>query len=376
MPQHGIFVAERLKHLLASGEVDVTVIAPVPWFPVANRLFTRYSQWSRVPREEIFERARVLHPRFLVIPKVGMSLSPALLALRAFPVIRKIHNENRIDVIDAHYFYPDGVAASMIAHWLDIPVTITGRGSDLNLIPRYRFPKRLILRAAERASALATVSESLRQVLTGLGVPESKIRVLPNGVDVDVFRPVRDRKDQVVGERIDKIRLLSVGNLVELKGHDLVIRSLLHLPETFHLSIVGDGPMRSQLRRLSKEIGVESRVHFLGRLSRGDLIKEYNAADLLVLASSREGMANVLLESIACGTPVVATDVGGNKEVVNENVGELVSRRDPDNLATSIQRQISRQLVRANIRRYAESFSWGATTSGQLEMFKSVLKGG
>jgi len=375
LPQHGIFVAERLKHLLASGAVDASVVAPVPWFPAASGLFPTYSKWSTVPRAEVFEGVEVLHPRFPVIPKIGMSIAPALLALWTRRTMRRILAEGReFDLIDAHYFYPDGVAAALLGRWLDKPVVITGRGTDLNLIPQYRLPRYLIRWAAARAAELATVSESLRGVLTELGIPKSKTRTLRNGVDLDVFTPLGDRARLREELDIKGISLLTVGNLVDLKGHHLAIQALTRLPGEVELRIAGDGPMEARLRRIAGDEGVANRVHFLGRLDRPALVKAYNAADLLVLASSHEGMANVLLESMSCGTPVVATKVGGAAEVISDSSGELVSTREAGPLADGINLLLKRDVAREGVRCHAEAFSWDATTQGQLDMFESALR--
>ena len=376
LPQHGIFVAERLKHLLASGAVDASVVAPVPWFPVASSVFPAYSKWSTVPRAEVFEGIQVLHPRYPVIPKIGMSIAPALLALWTRRTLRRILAEGgEFDLIDAHYFYPDGVAAVLIGRWLDKPVVITGRGTDLNLIPQYRLPRYLIRWAAARAAELATVSDSLRIALTALGVPESKTRTLRNGVDLQVFKPLPDRAQLRTELGVTGTSLLTVGHLIERKGHHLVIQALASLPEDVELRIAGDGPMDAELRRIVREEGVAGRVHFLGRLDRTALVKVYNAADVLVLASSREGMANVLLESMSCGTPVVATNVWGAPEVVDDQAGELVAARQPDALARGVIRLLERGVAREAVRCHAERFSWEATTQGQLDMFESAMRG-
>lgn len=374
MPQHGIFVAERLKHLLGSGSVDASVVAPVPWFPSASRFFPEYSKWSKVPSCEMFEGVEVLHPRYPVIPKVGMTIAPTLLALWSLHTMRKLFaGGRRFDLIDAHYVYPDGVAAALLGRWLNMPVVITGRGTDLNLIPRYRLARRQIRWAADRAAQIATVSQSLRDVLTELGVSESKTRTLRNGVDLDVFAPVNDRTKlrELLGIR--RTSLLSVGHLIERKGHHLVIEAIASLPEDIELRIAGDGPMEAHLRQMAIDLGVADRVSFLGRLDRPALIEAYNAADILMLASSREGMANVLLESMSCGTPVVATDVWGAPEVVNEKSGELVATRDPEVLASGAIRLLQRNVSREEVRLHAENFSWEATTLGQLDMFEDAL---
>ncbi|MEM7501115.1 MAG: glycosyltransferase [Pseudomonadota bacterium] len=376
-PQHGIFVAERLKHLLSGSDIEATVVAPVPWVPMRSKLFPRYSKWTNVPKCDAIGSTDVLHPRYPVIPKIGMSVAPTLLALWTLNTLRRLQSDgSAFDLIDAHYFYPDGVAAALLGRWLDKPVVITGRGTDLNLIPEHWMPRKQIQWAASRAAQMATVSESLRTVLTSLGVPESKTRTLRNGVDLEVFSPSERRKELRQRRGISGVSLLTVGHLIERKGHHLAIQALQQLPSDVELRIAGDGPMEASLRETAAACSVSDRVDFLGRLERPALVDAYNAADILVLASSREGMANVLLESMSCGTPVVATDVWGAPEVVGDRSGELVASRDPADLAKGVERLLQRGVTRAGVRQHAEQFSWQATTDGQLDMFERALRAG
>ena len=375
MPRHGIFVAERLKQLLASGRIEAAVMAPVPWFPFESERFGAYSTFARVQREEEFEECDVLHPRYPVIPKIGMSLAPVLLAMASYRTLRRQSNViNGFDVIDAHYFFPDGVAASLLGRWLKKPVIITGRGTDLNLLPKFRLPRLQIQWAIEQATALVTVSEALRQRLLDLGALPEKISVLRNGVDLEVFRPL-DRaslkKELGMGGRT----LLSVGNLVELKGHDIAIDALREMPET-ELVIVGAGPIRERLESRARRLRVSDRVRFTGTLSRTELVRYYNAADCLVLCSSREGMPNVILESLACGTPVVATPVGGVPEIIKDRVaGVLMEQRSPASLVAAIAELFAQYPEARETRAYAEQFGWAPTVDGLLTLLERAGQG-
>ena len=370
MPRHGIFVAERLRHLLGSGSMKATVLAPIPWFPFTSKRFGAYSTFARVPREEEFEECDVLHPRYPVIPKIGMSLAPMLLAKSSYRAFQRLpDNIKRFDVIDAHYFFPDGVAASLLGRWLKKPVIITGRGTDLNLLPKFRLPRLQIQWAIEQATALVTVSDALRQRLLDLGALPEKISVLRNGVDLEVFRPLdRPSLKKELGMR--GRTLLSVGNLVELKGHDIAIDALREMPET-ELVIVGAGPIREKLESRARRLRVSDRVRFTGTLSRTELVRYYNAADCLVLCSSREGMPNVILESLACGTPVVATPVGGVPEIVKDRVaGVLMEQRSPARLVAAIAELFARYPGARATRAYAEQFGWAPTVDGLLTLLE------
>lgn len=375
MPRHGIFVAERLRHLLASGSMEATVVAPIPWFPFTSKRFGAYGTFARVPNEEEFEGCAVLHPRYPVIPKVGMSLAPVLLATASYRAFQRQSDKIKgFDVIDAHYFFPDGVAATLLGRWLDKPVIITSRGTDLNLLSKFRLPRRQIQWAIEQATALVTVSDALRQRLLDLGALPEKISVLRNGVDLEVFRPLdRPSLKRELGMR--GRTLLSVGNLVELKGHGIAIDALKEMPET-ELVIVGAGPIREQLEAQARRRHVSDRVRFTGSLSRTELLRYYNAADCLVLCSSREGMPNVVLESLACGTPVVATNVGGIPEIVtNQAPVVLMENRSPACLVAAIVKLFTQYPEVGATRSYAEQFEWAPTVNGLVTVLERATRG-
>lgn len=376
-PGHGIFVETRLRELLSSGQVTTHVVAPVPWFPSQNPRWGEYARMASTPKRESRNGIDVLHPRYFLPPKVGMTLAPLSMALGALPAIRRLQAEGHdFDVIDAHYFYPDGVAAALLSRWLNKPFVITARGSDLNLLRHYALPRRMMQWAAAKASASIGVCAALVDVLRTWGLPESRLHVMRNGVDLQRFRPLPQaqmrRELDLAGSPI----LLSVGHLVELKGHRFLIEALATLQTTHpqaRLVIVGEGPERSNLLALARRLGVDHRVTLTGALPNADLLRWYSAADLLLLASSREGWANVLLEAMACGTPVVATAVGGSPEVVTDPVaGVLVEQASGTSFAAAIRHILSEPIDRGAVRAYAENFGWSQTTGAQVALFKAV----
>jgi glycosyltransferase involved in cell wall biosynthesis len=372
-PNHGVFVENRLRHLLASGAATSTVVAPVPWFPSASLRFGEWSRYARVPACETRGGVRVLHPRFPAIPRVGMSLAPALLHRAMRPVLRRLLAEGpRPDLIDAHYFYPDGVAAIRLGREFGLPVAVTSRGTDVNLIPRHRGPRRMLQRAVLQADGLIAVSEAIAAALRELGAPEGRTRVLRNGVDAAMFRETaRGATRAALG--LAGPCLISVGHLIERKGHHRVIEAARLLPDCSVL-IVGEGPERPRLEALIARHALGERVRLLGARPHAELPSLYSAADVLVLASTREGWANVLLEAMACGTPVVASDAWGNKEaVLSAEAGVIVSENAPAPIADGVRRVLAAGIPRALTRAYAEAFSWDATTAGQIELFETIL---
>jgi glycosyltransferase involved in cell wall biosynthesis len=374
-PNHGIFVETRLRHLVASGQVESRVIAPVPWFPFRHRLFGSYARQAAVPCREERKGLAIEHPRYLLLPKVGMNRAPGALARAGLAAARRLIAAGYdFNVIDAHYFYPDGVAATWIGQALGKPVVITARGSDINLIPQYPRPRRMIVKAAADCAAVITVSAALKSALTALGADPAKITVLRNGVDPLLFRP-EDRIEARAALGISRFALASVGNLIPTKGHDLAIEALVALPDV-ELLIAGGGPEESRLRQLAASLGVTERVKFLGVLPQERLRTLYSGADCLVLASVREGWPNVLLESMACGTPVIVSAVGGTGEMVTcPEAGVLMQERSSQGIVDAVGRLRRTAPDRATTRRHAEQFDWEATTRGQLALFQNILRG-
>ena len=372
-PIHGIFVETRLRELLKTGQVEAKVVAPVPWFPFKSARFGDYARFAVTPRFEHRHGVDVHHPRYVLLPKVGMHMAPYTMARGALATVRQLQSEGfDFDLIDAHYYYPDGVAAGLLARWLGKPFVVTARGTDLNLISQYPIARKLILQTAAQARASIGVCQALMQSLQELGADASKLHTLRNGVDLQRFTPEpRIAARRRLGLREEGHYLLSVGHLIERKGHHIAIEALADLPGV-QLLVAGDGPERAALKALASRLGVAQRVHWAGVVPQTELKWWYNAADALALCSSREGWANVLLEAMACGTPVIATNIWGTPEVVSTPAaGLLMTQRNAQSLAQAWRQLMASLPSREDTRLHAEMFSWDATTQGQLALFKS-----
>lgn len=376
-PGHGIFVETRLRELLSSGKLEVRVVAPVPWFFSTDPRYGDYARMARTPRRETHNGIDVLHPRYFLPPKVGMTLAPLSMACGALSALQQLLDEGyEFDAIDAHYYYPDGVAAALLARHFNKPFTVTARGTDLNLIPKYTLPRWMMQWAASRTAASVGVCSALVDVLRDWKIPPDRLHVMRNGVDLRRFRPLAQDTVRAEFGLTGSPLLLSVGYLVERKGHHIAIDALAQLlpshPQAT-LVIVGEGEERVRLVDLCRRLGVQEHVTFTGALPNVELFRWYSAADVLILASSREGCANVLLEAMACGTPVVAARIWGTPEVVAHAVaGKLVDQREGGAFAQAISALLASYPDRAQVRSYAENFSWQSTTDAQLAMFKKI----
>jgi len=370
--RHGIFVEERLRHLLATGQIDVTIIAPVPWFPLKSNFFGEYGKLASVPEKESRLGTTVHHPRYLTIPKIGMTLAPFFLALSQIARFRRLKRELGSDfIIDSHYLYPDGVAACLLGKWLNLPVLMTARGNDVTVFPGYLFPRKMIQWAAASCAKLITVSESLRAQLIDLGVKPSKVITQRNGVDLEKFKPLSEQAFTAEADR-QGLRLLTVGHLIDRKGHDLAIETVAKLPKA-SLTIIGEGPLRSKLDGLVNRLGIQDRVSFLGNIPQADLPAHYSSADIFLLPSKHEGMPNVVLESLGCGTPVVATNAEGVAELLScPEAGVVVHERNPEAIAAAIAELSENFPSQAATRAHAESLGWEPTIDGLLKIFREV----
>ena len=376
-PTHGIFVETRLRELLKTGQVETRVVAPVPWFPSTAERWGGYARMARTPLRETRHGIEVLHPRYLQLPKVGMTSAPLLMALGARTTLRRLIDSGfDFDVIDAHYYYPDGVAAALLGRWFGKPVTVTARGTDINLIPGHRGPRKLLQWAGAHVSASIGVSAALVERMRALAFDPTRLHVMRNGVDLERFSPHNTAAmRQALGIHGGPV-LLTVGNLHEHKGQRLVVEALARLRQQHagaQLLVVGEGPDRALLQASAAALGLADAVRFVGVVPNTDLARWYSAADVLLLASSREGWPNVLLEAMACGTPVVASDVGGVREIVQTAVaGRVVAQRTPQAFADALAALLAAPAERSAVRAYAAQFGWERTSQDQLALFQSL----
>ena len=380
-PGAGLFIRERMFRV--GRRLPLAVVAPSPWFPLQG-LIRRWRPGFRpgAPPHETQQDQSVWYPRYFSVPGVLKRLDGFFMALGAWPRLRRLQREGRLDVLDAHFGYPDGYAATLLGRWLKVPVTITLRGTETRHAadPALR---PLLARALQGAARVFTVSESLRQVALGLGIPPDRVRVVGNGVDLERFQPVdRAQARSALGLPLNASVLISVGGLCERKGFHRVIAclpALRALGTDAHLLVVGgpspEGDWTDQLHAQVRELGLADRVHFTGPLPPQDLPRVLSAADVFVLATRNEGWANVFLEAMAIGLPVVTTNVGGNAEVVcRPELGRVLPFGDEAALTAALQEALGGVWDHAQIRQYAQANTWSLRVDVLEAEFRALCR--
>lgn len=375
-PRHGIFVETRLRKLKqAYPQCNITVLAPIPWFPFSTVFPAKYPQFSAIEQQQSRHGISIYHPAYLALPGLGMYCNPwTLYRSLKKQVMALVKQGRRFDIVDAHYIYPDAVAAVWLAQELGLPITATARGSDINLLPRYTWPRALIRRALAKVDVAIGVCQALTTQIRQLQPAVKQSITIRNGVDTALYYPLSEREQLRSELGYKHFCLLSVGNLVALKGHDKTIALLTQLPDA-QLFIAGEGPLLPQLQAQVKQLGLSQRVHFLGYQTQQQLHQHYNAADCLVLASSSEGWANVLLEAMACGCPVVATPAGGTPEVVaHPHAGVLSTDFSADALLSALLTLQQNMPARDDVSAYASTLSWDQSIVLLKQTFDTLVQ--
>lgn len=357
----GVFIYQRMAHVARRLGMQVEVVAPVPYFPPWIRT-RRWEAAREIPRTETIGNLTVHHPRYLLIPKISMPLHGLLMFLGSFLLVRRLQSQMRFECIDAHYVYPDGFAAALLSMWLKIPFVVSARGTDINLFPSFRMIRPMIRWTLKKGTGAIGVCGALRDAMVDLGVPREKTEVIGNGVDVSRFHPVaRCEARKRLGMPQDADIIVSVGALIPRKGHHFSIPAIAKMAPRFpkvRLYIVGEGESRQELESQARNLGIEDRIFLVGARPNEELSAWYSAANVSCLASSREGWPNVLLESIACGTPVVATRVWGTPEViVSPELGIIVDQKI-DEIADALEVALKKQWDSAFLVDYARKRTW------------------
>jgi len=361
-PNNCIFIKNRVAALNRCRSAEVRVVAPVPYFPRIP-VQGRWGMAARIPRQEEVDGLVVSHPRYLVTPKVGMMFYGYWMFLGSLPGMRKIFREWPFDVIDSHYVYPDGFAAVLLGRHFRRPVTVSARGTDINVFPRFRLIRPLIRKVLQQADQLISVCDPLAELMVENGGDKTKIAVIPNGVDRSVFYP-RSRRlaRRKIGLPEEGGIILSVGSLIEIKGMHLLLEAMAILKDKgfldFRTFIIGKGPYKSLLEKQIAKDNLQSIATLVGEVTNESLGDWYNAADLFFLGTSSEGWPNVISEALACGTPVISTKVSGIPQIVSSGELGILSERSPQVFAEALRKGFERVWNRDEISAHGRKRTW------------------
>jgi teichuronic acid biosynthesis glycosyltransferase TuaC len=355
-PTLGVFVERQTLGLAARDDAAVEVIAPVglPAWPLARH--PHYAPLANLPLQEAWKGITVHRPRYRVWPRIGAAWTAVSIAGAVLPLLRDIRAGFPFDVIDAEFFWPDGPAAIRLGRALDVPVSIKARGSDIHYWGERAGIGRQIVEAGCETDGMLAVSDALKRDMAALGMPADRIRVHRTGVDLVRFQPV-DRAAAKAALGVSGPLLVCAGALIERKGQRIAIDALTRLPDA-HLILVGEGTDRPVLERMIRDRGLQGRVELVGNRPHEELPRYLAAADVAVQPSFSEGLANVWVEAMACGTPVVTCDVGGAREAIDRPAAGRLVAREAGAFTTAITELLTNPPAQADVRASAERFSW------------------
>jgi len=378
-PSFGIFVGNQMRGVAARGDVDLTMISPlgIPPWPLSRR--EPYASLRSIPRLSDAAGLPVHYPRFTLIPKLGGDSNPSRIAKAVLPLARKLHAQRPFDLVDASFFFPDGPAAAAIAQDLGLPLTIKSRGADIHYWGAR--PKALIQMqdAARQAAGLLAVSEALKRDMIAHGMPEDRIHIHYTGLDRERFKvtprcdarkAIAQNPELAVPERGPLF--VTPGALVARKGQRFAIDAVAQIPQA-RLAIAGAGQDESALRNRIAEKGLGDRVHMLGLVTHDRLPTLLSAADALVLPSASEGLANVWVEALACGAPLVIPDIGGARELVKQPSAGRIVAREADAIAAAMRELIASPPEQTEVASNADRFSWETNAARIVDIWRQVI---
>lgn len=376
-PNGGIFTAQLAQAMARHAEVDA--VCPLPWCPDWS-WFRRHPHWgvvAGVPASGRHGDIAVRYPKYPLIPRLSGPWQALLQAAAVWFALRRLLQARAYDVINAHWLYPDGVAATLLGRWLGVPVVLTALGSDVNVYARMRARRPQIRWALGRARAVTAVSRALRERLVELMGDVARLHYIPNGVDTARFFPLdavaRAACRRRLGLDPDRRYVVFVGRLHPVKGVPLLLDALAKLAGesrlTFDTVLVGDGAERAALERQAQSLGLGGRIRFAGERPHAEVPQWLQAADVFCLPSLMEGMPNVVLEALACRVPVVATRVGAIPDIIERHTGIVVEPGSVVALADALHEACARDWRQTE---QASSSSW-EDWEGVARRYLSVL---
>ena len=364
-PLRGAFNRQQFERLVALHDVEVLTAVDFR------------QRMTRAPCDTGVAGVKVDYFTFVYLPGALRSLHAVFLWMSLMLQRRGHLRAGAYDCVLASWAYPDAVAARRVARWLRIPYLIKVHGSDLNVQTGFALRRWQIRRALRDASAVLAVSAALGEKARAIGAPADRVHVLYNGVDGMLFHPAPAAAARArLGLDPAAPLVLFVGNLKASKGClDLLeaFPALLRERPQARLVYVGAGPAAAALRARVEALGCTAQVGLVGAVKHVGLADWFRAADVLCLPSHNEGVPNVVLEAMACGTPVVSTRVGGIPEILPGEAGLLVPVADRGALSAALARALCRSWDKDVIARHAATFRWEDNVTRLAAILQAVV---
>ncbi len=371
----GIYIKKQVMALSKLKDVKIKVIAPVPYFPAFLKS-ERYSKYSRIPLKEKEDGFDVFHPRYFVTPKIFRSFHGILFFLSLKRFYLNIFNTFFPDIILGFWTYPEGFANVLFSKMMNLPVIIGCLGSDVNIYHDFHIRKRIISWSLKKADKILVVSNALKNGVIRMGIKEEKVKVIPNGIESDIFYPEdKNNARSRLSLNSDNIILICIARLSPEKGVDYLIKAFAGLKDDMaRLYIIGDGIEKRRLIELTQQTGLNGRVKFVGERPQKEIPDWINSADIVCLPSLSEGWPNVLMESLACGKPVVASRVGGVPEIItSDKLGILVPPGDVERLSEGIKMALKTSWDPHLIRSSVAHRTWNVVAEEIYQEIKLVI---
>lgn len=335
-PERGTYNLELCSAL--ARQHHVKVLAPRSWHEwfAIRRAGRRYHPCDATQARGL----SVSFPVYWYVPRIKPQMLGQAIWLSIRSEVMRITEGFRPDAVISYWAYPDGDGGLAIARHFEIPSIVIAGGSDVLLLPNEPGRGPAVRRVLTQSRIVTTVSDGLRAATIALGVPDDKVRTIRQGVNPQLFQPgSKAQSRRLLGLHADAKVLVWVGRMVPVKNLDLLVdamRIALEACPDIVLHLVGDGPSRTALKARVASEGLVDSIRFEGPIGHDRLPDWYRAADAVVLSSASEGLPNVLRESLACGTPFVATDVGDIREIARPEFARLVASGDAPAMAEAI----------------------------------------
>jgi teichuronic acid biosynthesis glycosyltransferase TuaC len=379
-PMSGIFVHSQVRELSKIG-IEIQVISPVPSFPI----YPKWKGYRELPRYMVLDGIPVhylptrMFPGGFFFSSYGHSYIKVLQKQ-----IGQLQKTFPFDLIHCHTIFPDGYAGGVLGQIFQKPVMTSIHGSDLLLYPhRSQAIYRKTVQALQMNDYIVTVSERLCKEARKM-VPEVTVQTVYNGFDPKLFHPRNQQEARItLGLPEAQKVLLFAGNLLPVKGVSYLLSAfaiLSSLEKNIHLYLIGEGRLRAELEQQRNKLRLQDRVTFMGRKPYEEIPIWINSADAVVLSSLNEGLSSIVLETMACGKPMVGTEVGGVPEILQDKVtGFLAKPQDPNDLARCLQKvlidptidvkQLERQALDASKR-----FTWQENARQLKDLYEQMTK--